>query len=80
MHDTTFSPVALTDAQMTTVMALARPLPPAQRTTFLELIAAKLRHRTVLGDGDLFRLCRDLQRDLFDPPLDLTASKYDRTG
>jgi hypothetical protein len=30
--------LALTDAQITTIMALARPLLPDQRTTFLELV------------------------------------------
>jgi hypothetical protein len=64
--------VALTDAQITTVMQLARPLLPQQRTAFLDMIAAKLNGQRELGDGALYRLCRELLREheLFDPPLE----------
>jgi hypothetical protein len=67
-------PLALTDAQITTVMQLSRPLLPDQRTTFGELLAAKLNGRPEIGDGTLYQLCRELQRELFDPPLDGRAS------
>jgi hypothetical protein len=72
-------PIALTDVQISTVMALARPLSPHQRIAFLEMVAAKLNGQRELGDGAIYRLCRELQRQLFDPPT-LQASargKYD---
>jgi hypothetical protein len=62
-------PLALTDEQITTVMGLARPLLPDQRAAFLEMLATKLNGQRDLGDGALYRLCRELQRELFDPPL-----------
>jgi hypothetical protein len=43
------APLALTDAQITTIMQLSRPLLPAQRVVFLE-IAAKLNRRSEIGD------------------------------
>jgi hypothetical protein len=66
------TPLALTDAQLTTIMGLARPLSPSQRTTFLEVLADKLRGRGELGDGELHLICRQLLREhgLFDPPLE----------
>jgi hypothetical protein len=61
-------PLALTDAQITTIMQLARPLSPVQRTAFLEMLAAKLNGQRELGDGEVYRLCREPQRQHFDPP------------
>ena len=61
-------PLALSDSQITTVMQLARPLSPQQRSSFLELLAGKLNGQRELGDGELFRLCRELQREVYDPP------------
>jgi hypothetical protein len=50
-------PLALTDAQLTTVMQLSRPLQPAQRRVFVEMIAARLKGRREIGDGELYRIC-----------------------
>jgi hypothetical protein len=75
-------PLALSDAQIASIMALARPLSPDQRTAFLEMLAAKLNGRRELGDGQLYQICRQLQRELFSPPELSTApravTKYDR--
>jgi hypothetical protein len=73
------APLALTDAQITAVMALARPLSPDQRTAFVELLAAKLNGHREIGDGTLYQLCRDLQRELFSPPLE-TKPGHRRVG
>jgi hypothetical protein len=62
--------VALSDAQLTAIMQLARPLSPDQRSTFLEMVATKLNGCGEIGDGALFRLCRELQRQVFSPPLE----------
>jgi hypothetical protein len=61
-------PLALTDEQITTLMQLARPLLPDQRTAFLKMLATRLNGHRELGDGALYRLCRELQREVFDPP------------
>jgi len=58
------TPLALSDSQITAVMALARPLLPSQRTAFLELLAAKLDGQREPGDGALYRICRELQRQV----------------
>jgi hypothetical protein len=44
-------------------MSLARPLLPV---AFLEMVAAKLRGRCNgdVGDGVIYRLCRELQREM----------------
>jgi hypothetical protein len=73
-------PIALSDAQITTIMQLSRPLLPHERVTFLEMLVTKLNGHREIGDGELFRLCRELQRQLFDPPVMTVApSKYSRS-
>ena len=62
-------PLCLSDAQLTTIMQLARPLQPAQRTVFLEMIAAKLNGQRELGDGALYQICRELQRQVLGTPV-----------
>jgi hypothetical protein len=74
MHDVTVSPIALTDEQITTIMQLTRPLQPDQRVAFFEMLAAKLNGRREIGDGTIYRLCRELQREVFAPPV------IERTG
>jgi hypothetical protein len=73
-------PLALSDAQLTTIMQLSRPLLPAQRIAFLEMLAAKLNGRHEIGDGTIYLLCRELQREYFAPQtFDRDeGGKYDR--
>lgn len=59
------APLALTDSQVTAIMQLARPLEPQQRITFFEMVAASLNGRSEIGDGELHRLCRELQARYF---------------
>jgi hypothetical protein len=59
----------LSDAQLTTIMAACRPLPPRLRVVFLEQVAATLAGCTELGDGAVHRAVRALQRQYWDPPL-----------
>jgi len=78
----TTPPLALSDAQIAAIMGLVRPLQPHQRSLFLEMLAAKLNSRREIGDGEVYRVCRELQREHFDPPQfvsgDGGVSKYDR--
>jgi hypothetical protein len=69
----TFPPalLALSDNQLTIVMAMAEPLPPDLRSDFLEAVARQLAGQGELGDGLVSRTCRALVRQYFDPP-DLT--------
>jgi hypothetical protein len=56
-------PLALTDAQITTVMQLSRPLLPAQRVAFVELLVARINDRREIGE-----ICRELQRQVLGAP------------
>jgi hypothetical protein len=58
----------LSDSEITTVMAMARPLPPGARGAFLEQVATRLAGQHQLGDGLVSRTCRELVREHFDPP------------
>jgi hypothetical protein len=74
-------PLALSDAQVSAIMAVSRPLSPDQRSRFLEMLAAKLTGQRELGDGAIYRLCRELQREYFSPPtfnIDSGASRSRR--
>jgi hypothetical protein len=73
-------PLCLSDEQITTIMQLARPLLPDQRTAFLEMLATRLDGCRELGDGAIYRLCRELQREYFEPPQfdSDNGGKYDR--
>jgi hypothetical protein len=74
------APIALSDAQVTTIMQLSRPLLPDQRIAFVELLTAKLNGQHEIGDGELHRLCRDLIKEhrLFDPPLSTAGPQRSR--
>jgi hypothetical protein len=60
-------PIALTDRQLDMVMAAAQPLPPADRSPFLEAVAALLQGREI-GDGTIGRAIRETQAKYWDPP------------
>jgi hypothetical protein len=65
------SPLALTDSEMTIVFAAAQPLDVNARDAFLHEVAERLAGMSERGDGQVFRICRELQRKFFDAP-DLT--------
>ena len=49
-------PLALTDAQMTELMAVGRHVPRHLRDQYLQMVAALLQGREV-GDADVWRAC-----------------------
>jgi hypothetical protein len=53
-------PIALTDSEITTIMAAAKPLSTADRDAFLQHVAAALASQPVLGDGVVSRICREV--------------------
>jgi hypothetical protein len=53
--------IGLTDEQLRQVMALAAPIPVAQRGEFLRELAAELRLRPDIGAGELHRLCVEVR-------------------
>jgi hypothetical protein len=63
------SPIALSDIAMAQVMSACRPLSMIDRTRFLQLLAERLNGRREIGDGEIYRLCAVLQKELFAYPL-----------
>src|SRR5262245_33513575 len=62
------TPIRFSDEQITSIMQLARPLTPDQRSRFLEMLVARLNGRGEVGDGQLYQICRELQKQYFAPP------------
>jgi hypothetical protein len=63
-------PIALTDSQMTAVLAASHPLPPDTRSAFLESCARELARLPAIGDGVVHRVVMEMQRIYFVPPLE----------
>ena len=63
-------PIRLTDAELDAVFAAARPLDPDLRDPFLQAVAHALQQDRSgeIGPGTVARICRELQRQFFDPP------------
>jgi hypothetical protein len=61
-------PIALTDAQITSIFAAARPLPADRRSDFLEACAREIAAMPEVGDGALYRIITAMQKRYFDPP------------
>jgi hypothetical protein len=72
------SPIALTDDQLTEIFRLTTPLQPACRDAFLQILAHELQGRSVIGDGSLYRLARQIIRDLEAPSALVTAVRAPR--
>lgn len=66
--DNTNPPLALSDAQMSALLAAAHPLPPDRRSAFLEHCARELASAPMLGDGAVDRIVADVQRIYSDAP------------
>ena len=63
-------PVKLTDDELAAVLAAARPLDVRMRDPFLLAVAHALQQDCSgeIGPGTVARVCRDMQRQFFDPP------------
>ena len=62
-------PISLTDDEMRAVLDCAQPLSPPDRDAFLQAVANELEKRGELGPGSVSRVCRELQRLYFHPPI-----------
>jgi hypothetical protein len=58
----TDAPISLSDEQLNFVMEILKPLEPPERTAFLEALVVRLRLEQTIGDGNLYRICRELLR------------------
>jgi hypothetical protein len=67
----------LTDAQALAIVHATRPLQEHEQAAFLEALAALLAGRDTIGDGELGRVLRELQRQHFRPPTDTEIGVLD---
>jgi hypothetical protein len=68
MSHTAKRPIALTDEQMSAVLAASHPLPADRRSAFLEHVARELANAPMLGDGAVHRVVAEVRRIYFDVP------------
>jgi hypothetical protein len=61
-------PVALTDSEMDIIFCAARPLRVEARDAFLQDVAERLAAMPERGDGLVFQICREVQREQLGPP------------
>ncbi len=61
-------PIKLSDDELNAVLAAARPLAVEMRDPFLHAVAHALSGRKEIGPGVVHQVCRELQRQFWDPP------------
>jgi hypothetical protein len=59
----------LTDTELDIVMRAAHPLDVSRRDEFLQAVAERLATIPERGDGIVFQVCREIQRDFWEPPV-----------
>jgi hypothetical protein len=69
--------IRLSDDEIDALHRAAAPLPLNLRAEFLQRCAERLRGQSEIGPGNVFRIGREVQRELFDPPrLDTGTIKH----
>jgi hypothetical protein len=69
-------PFGVDDESYDIIMRAAAPLARGLRDGFLEDVASTLRNIGDPGPGALYRLCREVQRKYWDPPISAGYSKH----
>jgi hypothetical protein len=72
----------LNDLELDAVFDAARPLDPALRDPFLRAVANALQQDCAgeIGPGTVARVCREMQRQFYDPPLETAAGRRRNGG
>jgi hypothetical protein len=60
-------PLSFSPEEMDLLLALARPIEPAQRSAFLDAVAAAIGEQA-RGPGIIHQTARRIQRDFWTPP------------
>ena len=60
-------PLAISDRQLDAILHACEPLQPMERSAFLAALAHRLRGEEI-GDGLLFRVIREVLREVWSPP------------
>ena len=61
--------MTLTDDQQMAILRATAPLEQHQRSAFMATLYSLLAGRHSIGDGELYRFLRELQRQYFSPPI-----------
>ena len=61
------SPLSISDNQLDAILHACEPLQPMERSAFLAALAHRLRGEEI-GDGLLFRVIREVLREIWTPP------------
>jgi hypothetical protein len=67
-------PIALTDSELDIIFAAAQPLAVQDRDAFLQDVAKHLAALPHLGDGIVHRVCAEVQREHWDPPVGIEVA------
>jgi hypothetical protein len=62
------SPSPVSDRQFSQILAAVEPLSPTERSAFLDTLAHRLQGVREFGDGSLYRLAREILRQIWTPP------------
>ena len=73
-------PLSLSDEQMDAIMRAAQPLPPGERSSFLEAVATALRDQPAIGDGSVHRTIVAVQQRFLRPPFMSAAGGATKWG
>ena len=68
-------PLALSDEQLDAITSATRPLQPQERQAFLAALGIMFQGRDEIGDGELARALRDVQREHFRPPTETEVGR-----
>jgi hypothetical protein len=71
-------PIALTDSELDIIFSAARPLQVEDRDPFLQAIAERLAAIPERGDGIVFQVCREIQRQHWTPPIGIEVTGMPR--
>jgi hypothetical protein len=71
-------PIAVSDDQLSQIMAALEPLQPGERSAVLAKLADHLRAMPEVGDGALFRLLKELVRQVWRPPASTSGPQSHR--
>jgi hypothetical protein len=61
--------IRLTDSQLDQVLSHAAPLARSARHAYLNDVATELGKAGDIGDGTVAKVCREVQRRYWDPPV-----------
>jgi hypothetical protein len=67
--------ISFTDDQLRAIQSAATPLDRFIRSAFLESVAVYFRGRDSVGDGELGRALRELQREFLAPPRTMKGAR-----